>query len=984
MVMAISARKRGFALILALSLVSFFVLLVLAISTLSRIASQAAQNSQKLELARQNALLALRVALGELQQYAGPDQRVTARAEILNPSRVDLVHPYWTGVWDTTVPEQAPLWLVSGSDPDPQKETTEAVLLLGAASVGTDASRHVYAPRVAIESLGATANAGLQTTGHYAYWISDEGIKASAALIDKLESLGDPRYQPREKRRLRQQSARRFRLESIFGEDLELMPFKEGSYNEVVKGITNAKVLQQLQFVKGIEAGVLQRAYFDVTLLARGVLADTEQGGLKKDLSVPDFRNPSGALPIDDAVQSFLQNRANGEDKFPMQGVDADVYDSDTRTLGRLARGSPIFSTPPVVCEIVLYLAAFRKAKTSDRAGVFLATRADLWTPYSLPLAFEGGNTPDLRIRFRNMPRVTVEYGTLQESGDYHYAGQSVTLDWDEVEPEFSVDISDTMRGGEVRYVTTKWEGNGRTDYYHPHWEWGITDVTPANKADDFFRYRVEGGRSDIEILDNEGSLLQVFKNVPFQQIYTGDDLIKEAWTDTASEVTLEDYPVRFRLRFDDDFSAHIQLWASVLDPRQPIVDFQDPDPERRAWVNDLFAVYELDSIEQDFRAAEFFSGFNFRKNYYRLFDVPSQPPISVGVLHHIGLYQERPASVGNAWGGAKNEVFDRYYFSTVSREKRFWKPKQRVDGAPGLGFEPLPNSRLEVYDPDNTVTLGALQSENSAQHLFIAGAFNINSTSVNAWKAVLAANNIYDWEYRNTNDEVRNRARVWNAFFRLPFGGDRHFSRRSFGKEISKYPVEHYLEYPNIGPTEMRDWFQLKIDPDWAPSWNLGVRELTDEHIERLAFNIVESIQDRGRPFISIKDFLNDPEGGELGLLQRAIDQTNINTLSGQIYQHASDEDRIPRHATAFLSQADIASALAPFISARSDTFVIRAYGDRQNPVTGALEARAWCEALVQRLPARVDGGAIMANAEGLGRRFQIVHFRWLNVTDI
>ena len=48
--------------------------------------------------------------------------------------------------------------------------------------------------------------------------------------------------------------------------------------------------------------------------------------------------------------------------------------------------------------------------------------------------------------------------------------------------------------------------------------------------------------------------------------------------------------------------------------------------------------------------------------------------------------------------------------------------------------------------------------------------------------------------------------------------------------------------------------------------------------------------------------------------------------------------------------------TALAPVLFARSDTFLVRAYGEAYNPATQSAEGKAWCEALVQRLPEYVD----------------------------
>ena len=89
-------KKQGFALVLALGLMAFLLLLLLALSTLSRVETGINEARLQSVTARQNAMLGLRVALGELQKLAGPDQIATARADLLGDG---LENSYWTGVW---------------------------------------------------------------------------------------------------------------------------------------------------------------------------------------------------------------------------------------------------------------------------------------------------------------------------------------------------------------------------------------------------------------------------------------------------------------------------------------------------------------------------------------------------------------------------------------------------------------------------------------------------------------------------------------------------------------------------------------------------------------------------------------------------------------------------------------------------------------------------------------------------------------------
>ena len=233
-------KPQGFALLITITLLAFLVLLLVSLASLTRVETQVASNNQTLSQARQNALLALNIALGQLQKYTGPDQRVTARAEILDTDALNRVnttgvpdingqpvidgvpHPYWTGVWDSSKwhpltgvydgltglrgrQKPAPTaWLVSGNENVGDKFTpTTALSPAGKQTlvngVKPDGSvdmttARVEVPAVEITSSAVAGVAGPQIIGHYAYWVGDEGVKAKintvalAAVADAASS----------------------------------------------------------------------------------------------------------------------------------------------------------------------------------------------------------------------------------------------------------------------------------------------------------------------------------------------------------------------------------------------------------------------------------------------------------------------------------------------------------------------------------------------------------------------------------------------------------------------------------------------------------------------------------------------------------------------------------------------------------------------------------------------------------------------------
>jgi hypothetical protein len=167
------------------------------------------------------------------------------------------------------------------------------------------------------------------------------------------------------------------------------------------------------------------------------------------------------------------------------------------------------------------------------------------------------------------------------------------------------------------------------------------------------------------------------------------------------------------------------------------------------------------------------------------------------------------------------------------------------------------------------------------------------------------------------------------------------------------------------------------------------GVRILSPEQTAVLADEIVALLQvkqaDSG-PFRSLEEFLGpSPLFGGASLLERAI--ADAVTADGL---HLNDPSMVSEFSSQWLTPGDLLGVLAPVLFPRSDTFVIRAYGDSVG--AGRRESRAWCEARVQRLPEYIDStqppetavSALNSTNQTLGRRFRVVSFRWLTPADI
>ena len=305
-----TSKNFGFALVATVSMMVLLTLVAIAMLSLSTIEQRSSGGgaNEADRVARANARMALMIALGELQKAAGPDQRVTATATILdtqdqsgnpifngytNPTPLDPP-PYepedgkkhWVGVWNTNGYSPADAdnktfvrWLVSG-DQDQLDALADARTLPAADDVvifeGADAAATVKVPKVEV-----TTNSG--NTSYYAYWVEDEGVKADLAWNEG--SFTDAS---------REQAAR---LASSPGPDHGVFdgPFATGvtypleSGSGYVDDLQKAHSPADMPLVKPTTTD--QSSWYtenrhDVAMNVRGVMADVKKGGLRRDLSL--------------------------------------------------------------------------------------------------------------------------------------------------------------------------------------------------------------------------------------------------------------------------------------------------------------------------------------------------------------------------------------------------------------------------------------------------------------------------------------------------------------------------------------------------------------------------------------------------------------------------------------------------------------------------------------------------------------------------
>jgi hypothetical protein len=355
--------------------------------------------------------------------------------------------------------------------------------------------------------------------------------------------------------------------------------------------------------------------------------------------------------------------------------------------------------------------------------------------------------------------------------------------------------------------------------------------------------------------------------------------------------------------------------------------------------------------------------------------------------------------------------LFDDWFFSSIAPEPSGFGSSAGVDLRQNYldfltGKDPLTNRAylpIQTDQVDTDTKAGAIYSDvvqpadswkTIASRLEVQGMFNVNSTSVKAWRALLGHARNQKIPYSQTDGSIAMTDETDYAFSRTSVAGDR-------AAGTAPQVAGEYVETTQF----------------------TGYRVYTDEQLDLLAEKIVEQVRLRG-PFLSLSEFVNRQLSTDSNLALAGAIQAALNALTSDSSHNPFEtiqNESVVSEAEPFVNdpnaglpetgylfpdaavghntyglpgwtrQADVLRPLAPILSARDDTFTIRAYGDSRAS-DGTIIARAWCEATVQRTrdffdptdaPDITTQPTKDAN-QTYGRRFKVISFRWLNVDEV
>lgn len=1010
------AHRQGFALIIAIMLMGFLLLLSVSLASLTMVESNAASTGADADKARKHAFLGLMVALGRLQEAAGPDRRAMAIADGFDNARTGAEQ--WLGVWDTSSASATPVWLVSGNAPDPAADFANKVTLvdkvLGDSAPDSD--------KVQVQLVQVP-----EGQGNFGWWVSDQSMKANvrdgwvpdqglSAFTITTDSKPDS---------VKRNIARRVPMRR----SAEMIMDGVQPDDSHAGGLQNALSLPQLGGLPGLTFRPGE-SFHDVTLFSYGLLTNPSTGGFKYNLTGANS-DPHGFL--NPSLTAFLRAERDNNPGTYNVGTGINTYTgtktfttgigTTTKPDGTLFEPDPVLViTPPATSNGALtpmfpplnaskeegygfyspilteFLFRFsfvmaEQANPNVKANFYIRPDFiyELWNPYPFTLELtrqEGDATlAPLRIMVTNFePTITI---SLFKGGATKADEFSVDLSTDTT-GEFSQSIAippyierfypivngRRPDGPAILYPGESYAGRSPFNHWNPTTFPGSLTLNTAHN----WYYPPAGTNTALTPAPNGGQWLEDTDSVnievagtfslsilprPYDRNFNGSNLTHTLIhiTNIPFNALVEDLPVSGnprRFYYANSIASltrdkyQMAIWIRLLDGLDNLQELAERmDPRKRT--------IDWSEISDLYWREEFFDG---RNDEFTTFD-------GNDLFRHDSDQDYGPES---------------YRFSsydTFLEKSRFVK----LFDVPTVEPVSLDVFRSAYFVDMPAFSFGEPQSGNTGTTLNAAFDRYFMSGITPAWtptiqqgrpaSAMPNPNLVFsDWNRPSVADaaELRSLLAGQGAAEQLLVGGSFDVNSLSVAAWAAVLASPQYvaddMKTARVG---------VILHMPHQPLTDAMISDaLTDSQLGQLSGQTL-----RNALFTQTVRVLDNPIDTASGssLLYKLAEAlvTEIKEWqeqkkrpfysmeefanSGVIKRALEQSDinkigsvNIPALSPLYIGQSKIMGIISNFANVRGDTFLIRSYGDTVDPNTGTIRATAMCEAIVQRLPGYVD----------------------------
>lgn len=423
---SLKKTQAGFALVIALSLMAFVLLLMLSMTLLVQVETRGSSIGKAQLQARESVHLALMMAIGDLQKHAGPDQRVTARAEITGGA-LAASNPHWTGVWDTTNQNAPPRWMVSWRD-QTNSPTNRTLEILGSGSLDSNAPNYQN-QRVRAPSISVTNSTG-QTTDEIAWWISDEGVKTSLGSLPLNIRASDPNFAERSDLSLMLGTSQG--IETLFTDYDRFTSIEATLLDQIT---SPSQLLSRDAFSDETSRSFNNEDPFHIlTLGSFGVLASVlpnDNGGLMSDLSLyPNLLGNGFVEYLEVAEANSETLNSSDENSVAHYRLYQNIKGQDN--IGPLNDGDIATPVTPILSNFMLGFTIRCHSPVGSNPNFYLRMRfvSEFWNPFthSIKMTDQVGNPINLELEITGLPTV-VTMGIPDSDDEDSAIEQSAPLD---------------------------------------------------------------------------------------------------------------------------------------------------------------------------------------------------------------------------------------------------------------------------------------------------------------------------------------------------------------------------------------------------------------------------------------------------------------------------------------------------------------------------------------------------------------------------